>query len=110
MAEKGTSATVVALPNCDICTSNGDPAVPAQYDARMKSGTWANMCVTHFNLYGPGKLGVGLAQRLIVEADTYREEVDRPTYECVIHGMRHPLKAAWPCYDNLLAVAIEAAS
>lgn len=69
MAEKGKVAKVAKLPSCDFCKMNGDPKVPAQYDAATRMGPWANMCVTHFTLYGPvdGVLGTGVGQRLVVE-------------------------------------------
>jgi hypothetical protein len=51
---------------CDICKQNGDTTVPAQYDGATVFGPWANMCVTHFTLYGQG-LGLGVGQRLVLE-------------------------------------------
>ena len=106
MAKEGTIAIVAELPMCDVCTANGDPNVPAQYDAKTKSGPWANLCVTHFILHGPGKLGTGIGQKFVLEADTYRESPDRPKFDCEVHGIAHPLIASWPCYDVLLTVAI----
>lgn len=68
MAEKGTVARVTELPMCDFCKMNGDPTVPAQYDAVTNLGPWASMCMTHYTLYGPGRLGTGLGQRYEVVA------------------------------------------
>lgn len=45
---------------CDFCIS------PALYDGKTTAGPWANMCSTHFGVYGLG-LGLGLGQRLIVK-------------------------------------------
>lgn len=66
MAENGTVAVVTTLPPCDICKMHGEPDVPAQFDGATTSGPWANMCITHFTLYGVG-LGTGRGQRLIVK-------------------------------------------
>lgn len=108
MAKKepeGSTAIVAELPMCGICTMNGDPTVPAQYDGSVNGGSWAFMCVTHFTLYGPGRLGTGIAQRLVVESEQGTEE--RPGFDCEKHGMRHPLIAHWECYPDLLARAAE---
>jgi hypothetical protein len=68
MAEKGTVTKVTKLPKCDFCKMNGDPTVPAQYDAATRQGPWANMCLTHYTLYGRTEqgLGTGLGQRFEV--------------------------------------------
>lgn len=112
MAEKGTkegtTATVAAYPMCDICKQNGDDTVPAQYDAKTNMGPWASLCITHFTLYTPGKLGVGIAQKYVLEENTYREEVKRDAYFCPDHGMSHPLVAHWACFDEHLARVIAA--
>lgn len=108
MSEKrvtGTTAEVAVLPNCDVCKGNGDDSVPAEYDAKMKEGPWANMCVTHFNLYGIG-LGIGKGQKLVLSSQTYAEMTEQPLLECALHNGRHPLKASWPCFDDLIAQAI----
>jgi len=109
MAKEGTVAVVATMPMCDICKLNGDDTVPAQYDGATKSGSWANMCVTHFTLHGVG-LGVGKGQKLVLEADTYRENPMRQGFDCALHGRKHPLVAAWDCYDDLLAQAIAEAN
>jgi len=105
MAKEGTIAIVAELPMCDVCKLNGDDSVPAQYDGKTKSGPWANMCVTHFTLHGTG-LGTGKGQKFVLEADTYREGGNRPTFFCEVHGIEHPLVAQWVCYDTLLTAAI----
>ena len=110
MAKEGTVAYVATMPMCDICTVNGDPTVPAQYDAKTTEGPWANLCITHFRLYGPGKLGTGLGQKLVLEQDTYRENPMRQEFECALHGKRHPLNASWDCFDDLMEQAIAEAS
>lgn len=69
MAEEGTVAKVTKLPTCDFCALNGDTTVPAQYDGATRQGPWANMCVTHFTLYGRG-LGLGVGQRYEVVVES----------------------------------------
>lgn len=66
MAEEGTVAYISEPRMCDICKMNGDATVPADFDAATKMGPWAAMCSTHFGLYGFGRLGVGVGQRLVV--------------------------------------------
>ena len=53
------SVVVTKLPKCDFCEND------ARYDAKTFIGPWANMCGTHWALYGPGKLGTGFGQMLI---------------------------------------------
>lgn len=50
---------VVNLPNCDFCGE------VANYDARTRVGSWANMCQLCFDNLGVG-LGLGLGQRLVL--------------------------------------------
>jgi hypothetical protein len=109
MSKDGTVAVVAVMPMCDICKNNGDETVPAQYDGRTKSGPWANMCITHFNLHGVG-LGTGKGQKLVLEENTYRESTMREGFDCAMHGLRHPLIAQWDCYDDLLQQAIAQAN
>lgn len=61
------TATVTKLPPCDIC-ANGNPAA---YDARLPGwgGMWANVCVEHWCEFGPGMLGTGHGQELVVSQD-----------------------------------------
>lgn len=108
MSKDGTVAVISEPKMCDICTQNGDPNVPAGFDAKTKMGPWANMCSTHYGLYGIG-LGTGKGQRLVLEEDTYRENPMREGFDCALHGTRHPMNAAWDCYEDLLAQAIEQA-
>lgn len=51
---------VFKLPKCDFCDDD------AAYDARTIHGPWAFVCQHHFDLYGPGELGVGIGQRLVL--------------------------------------------
>lgn len=108
MSKEGTVAVISEPKMCDICAQNGDPSVPAGFDAKTKAGPWANMCSTHFGLYGVG-LGTGKGQRLVLEEDTYRENPMREGFDCARHGMKHPIIAHWDCYEDLLAQAIEQA-
>jgi len=50
---------VSEYPKCDYCDE------PARYDARTKSGAWANMCQKHFEIHGIG-LGAGRGQKLVL--------------------------------------------
>jgi len=45
---------------CSFCDKD------AEYDARMKRGSWAYMCQEHFNEHGIG-LGTGFGQKLIYD-------------------------------------------
>jgi hypothetical protein len=69
----GTTVTVPQLPKCDFCKE--DPTkddayhdVDAHYDGKTVFGSWAYMCIIHFNTYGTG-LGTGIGQRLILEGN-----------------------------------------
>ncbi len=49
---------------CDICRGLNVPAPEyAEYDARLKLGTWAFVCQRHMEEYGTG-LGIGLGVRI----------------------------------------------
>jgi hypothetical protein len=80
----GTVAYVTELPMCDVCKHNGDATVPAQYDARLSTGQWGFVCVTHFTLY-QGKVGLGLGQRLVIreEKPVRKDDVRLTTPPCV---------------------------
>ena len=56
------SVKVMAIPPCDLCKE------PAEYDARLvhAGGTWAYVCQRHFDELGPGRLGTGHAQKLVL--------------------------------------------
>lgn len=58
---------VSVLPDCDLCKARGI-VTPASYDAKLDAldGHWGFVCQLHFDIYGPGELGTGLAQRLMV--------------------------------------------
>ena len=58
-AKPHTEVVVSRLPKCDFCPTT------AQYDAKTRMGPWANMCPTHFRMYGYG-LGLGRGQKLIL--------------------------------------------
>lgn len=106
MAEKnGMTAEVAVLPNCDMCKSNGRLDVVAEYDARTTLGPWANLCAEDFKVYGVG-LGTGKGQKLVLSSSMYAETTDQPLLECALHNGRHPLKASWDCFDDLIAQAI----
>lgn len=66
MAKKNdhTQATVAVIPNCDLCTKNGEQ-VPAYADAKLSIGPWAFVCKKHFDEYGCS-LGLGRGQELVV--------------------------------------------
>jgi hypothetical protein len=60
-----TEVTVTQLPTCDICKADG-MQVDAEYDAKTVFGPWANMCRRCYVTYGPGRLGTGYGQRLVL--------------------------------------------
>lgn len=67
--EELTVATVYGkLPNCDYHKQvYGDPTVTAQYDAMVPSlGMFGYLCEYCFQKHGPGRLGTGIGQRLVV--------------------------------------------
>lgn len=47
--------------DCDFCGS------AAVYDARTKMGPWAYQCESCFLIHGPGQLGTGFGQRLVLD-------------------------------------------
>lgn len=106
MAEKsGMTAEVAVLPNCDICKTNGKENVVAEYDGKTSMGPWANMCAEDFKTFGMG-LGTGKGQKLVLSSQMYSETTEQPLLECALHNGRHPLKAAWPCFDDLIEQAL----
>lgn len=66
----GDTAYIPAPKDCDICGR------PAHYDARTRSGQWANLCQQHFDSETNGELGTGLGQRLIVGDAPKRTDKD----------------------------------
>ena len=54
-----TSIEVGMLPKCDFCDKL------AAYDAKTRSGPWANMCHEHYAKHGIG-LGLGKGQKFIL--------------------------------------------
>lgn len=66
MSAHGHEARVATLPMCDFCADDKTKApVPASHDGRTAYG-WAYMCEAHFAEHGPGRTGLGIAQRLVV--------------------------------------------
>jgi len=63
--EKYTFVRVPELPKCDICGE------PAHYDAASLDGRWGYFCQQHFNSHTRGKLGLGVGQKLILDADKH---------------------------------------
>lgn len=65
-----TTALVVTIPMCDLHKYNdGIENVPAVYDAKTNDGRWASVCEDHFKSDTSGKLGTGIGQRYITEAE-----------------------------------------
>lgn len=73
MSAHGTEARVLDLPKCDFCKDTDTPS-DAAYDGRTAWG-WAFMCESHWQEHGPGKVGLGIGQRLVV-ADQPEEDPD----------------------------------
>lgn len=65
MSANGHEAKVATLPPCDFCKDT-DTVTAAAYDGRTPYG-WAFMCEAHFTQHGPGRTGLGIAQRLVVD-------------------------------------------
>lgn len=65
MSKSGDTTRVAVLPHCDFCMENGITR-PATVDGKTKNRYWANMCETHFIVFGLG-VGTGIGQRLILE-------------------------------------------
>ena len=55
-------------PDCDVCEAGGVKR-PALYDAKTKHGPWAYLCQEHFDRIGPGRLGTGFGQELVVHGE-----------------------------------------
>lgn len=52
---------------CDVHEyEKGEPGVTASYDAKTKTGQWANVCEQCFNTHTAGVLGTGKGQRLVM--------------------------------------------
>jgi hypothetical protein len=58
---------VAVLPFCDFC--GAVHPTKAEYDGKTHTGPWANMCASHFFMYGIG-LGTGRGQRLLLKSST----------------------------------------
>lgn len=66
--KKHHEVVVNELPYCDICSEENNH-IYARYDARLKTGQWANLCEKHFKQYTIGKTGLGLGQRLYLPGE-----------------------------------------
>jgi len=55
---------VISLPKCAFCAQNGKEK-DAKVDGATRLGPWANMCDTHFAVFGVG-LGTGKGQELVL--------------------------------------------
>lgn len=105
MAREGTVAEVAVLPLCDFCKQvDGNSQVEAAFDGKTKSGPWANMCTTHYGLYGIG-LGVGRGQRLVLAVK--EQAAERDAVFCELHQEKHVLNATLPCFDALIVKVAE---
>lgn len=51
------------IQKCDFCLST------ARYDGKTVTGPWAFMCERHFQMFGYGKTGLGIAQKIIYELE-----------------------------------------
>lgn len=60
MSPNYETARVSEMPQCDF--GCGETAL---YDAQTSMGPWAYMCQSCFDVNGPGKLGLGIGQRLV---------------------------------------------
>ena len=67
---KGEAVAISVQPPCDMCVYvervPREKANRALYDAKTVAGPWANMCQEHMTEHGPGRLGVGYGQRLVI--------------------------------------------
>lgn len=57
-----TTARVCRIPDCDICKRR-----PAKYDGKTVQGPWAYMCAPCWVSWGPGRLGTGYGQELVLD-------------------------------------------
>ena len=77
MAHNGTVAYVPALPECNFCRMDGIGS-KAEFDFRTtagpRPGSWAYGCEEHFRSFGPGRLGTGYGQHLVVQPATKKGE------------------------------------
>lgn len=68
MADEQTEVTVYELPDCDIHKELYGTQKPAVYDAEtnLPNKPWAYLCADCFPRFSPGRLGLGLGQRLVL--------------------------------------------
>lgn len=105
MAREGTVAEVATIPVCDFCKqANPEATTPADFDGKTKQGPWANMCSTHYGIYGVG-LGLGRGQRLVLAVKETAED-KRPMFQCPVHQEEHRLDALRDCFEvGILVIA-----
>lgn len=62
------TAKVAKIPLCDVHRFDYGERVPAVYDAKLpgKRGLWGFVCRECFEMYGPGRLGTGYGQVLVL--------------------------------------------
>lgn len=78
MSAQGHESRVYVIPPCDFCTGDSADREPAEYDGRTPYG-WAFMCGKHWLEHGPGKTGLGIAQRLVLD------NTPEPDEDCQAH-------------------------
>lgn len=83
MSNHGHESRVAIIPSCDFCREAGVVS-KATHDGRTGWG-WAFMCEEHFATHGPGRTGLGIAQRLIEAGDV--PEIDP---DCAAHPSSYP--------------------
>ena len=74
------TAIVSKLPNCDMCAAEGK-IEPADYDAAILGGGWANLCQPHFDACGC-TLGEGRGQKLVLECPELQPRKDQADKLC----------------------------
>ncbi len=65
MSEMAKTVVVDKLPKCEVRSCSR----LARYDARTKTGLWAELCDSHWRSLTHQRLGVGWGQRLVVEPE-----------------------------------------
>jgi hypothetical protein len=66
----GVVAVLPSLPTCDLCEAAGEPIPnPGRFDAKSVQGPWGYFCFDHWAEYGYGRLGLGVGQYLVTEAE-----------------------------------------
>lgn len=80
---------VPKIPNCDM------PDCPnkAYADCKTIEGSWANLCMVHFEILGIG-LGTGLGQKYVLE------EKNTEVSMCKVEPKCNPCVPGFACPDN----------